>query len=84
MAETITPVSLRAETEERYLTYAMSVYEALVRMAQPWVMRAKLVHGQGNFGSVGGPGRTIDGRAGMGQGSPPSSGVGPPGACLTL
>src|SRR5204863_5614311 len=25
MAETITPVSLRQETEERYLTYAMSV-----------------------------------------------------------
>src|SRR4051812_37492423 len=112
MAETITPVSLRQETEERYLTYAMSVitsralpdvrdglkpvqrrilytmyhdlhlafegrprkcakicgdvignyhphgddaaYEALVRMAQPWVMRANLVHGQGNFGSVDG------------------------------
>src|SRR3954470_1436225 len=28
MAETITPVSLRAETEERYLTYAMSVITA--------------------------------------------------------
>src|SRR3984957_19713834 len=112
MAETITTVSLRQETEERYLTYAMSVitsralpdvrdglkpvqrlilytmyhdlhltfdgrprkcakicgdvigsyhphgddaaYEALVRMAQPWVMRAPLVHGQGNFGSVDG------------------------------
>src|SRR3954469_23645562 len=112
MAETITPVSLREETEERYLTYAMSVitsralpdvrdglkpvqrrilytmyhdlhltfdnrprkcaaivgavlgnyhphgtsaaYEALVRMAQNWVLRAPLVHGQGNFGSVDG------------------------------
>src|SRR3954453_15789555 len=112
MAETITPVSLRQETEERYLTYAMSVitsralpdvrdglkpvqrrilytmhhdlhltfdgrptkcakicgdvtgnyhphgtvpaYEALVRLAQPWVMRLPLVHGQGNFGSVDG------------------------------
>jgi DNA gyrase subunit A len=112
MAETIAPVSLRAETEERYLNYAMSVimsralpdvrdglkpvqrrilftmyhdlhltfddrprkcakiigdvtgnyhphggaaaYEALVRMAQPFVMRAPLVHGQGNFGSVDG------------------------------
>jgi DNA gyrase subunit A len=112
MPETITPVSLRQETEERYLTYAMSVitsralpdvrdglkpvqrrilytmyhdlhlafnerprkcaaivgavlgnyhphgddaaYEALVRLAQPWVMRAPLVHGQGNFGSVDG------------------------------
>jgi DNA gyrase subunit A len=112
MAETITPVSLRAETEERYLTYAMSVitsralpdvrdglkpvqrrilytmfhdlhltfdgkprkcakiigdvtgsyhphgndaaYEALVRLAQSWVMRVQLVQGQGNFGSVDG------------------------------
>lgn len=112
MAETIEPVSLRVETEERYLNYAMSVimsralpdvrdglkpvqrrilytmyhdlhltfdgrprkcakivgdvtgnyhphgeeavYEALVRMAQDFVMRASLVHGQGNFGSVDG------------------------------
>src|SRR5262245_63026954 len=112
MAETITPVSLRLETEERYLTYALSVitaralpdvrdglkpvqrrilytmfhdlrlsfegrpakcakitgavtgnyhphgtapaYEALVRMAQPWVLRAPLVHPQGKFGSVAG------------------------------
>ncbi|MBY0228870.1 MAG: DNA topoisomerase IV subunit A [Gemmataceae bacterium] len=112
MAETITPVSLRQETEDRYLTYAMSVitsralpdvrdglkpvqrrilytmfhdlrltfdgrprkcakivgdvignyhphgdeaaYDALVRMAQDWVMRAPLVVGQGNFGSVDG------------------------------
>src|SRR4051794_14537885 len=112
MAEMITQVSLRAETEERYLTYAMSVitsralpdvrdglkpvqrrilyamyhdlhltfegkprkcakivgdvlgnyhphgddaaYEALVRLAQSWVMRVPLVHGQGNFGSVDG------------------------------
>src|SRR5262245_26062102 len=29
-------------------------YEALVRMAQPWVLRAPLVHPQGNFGSVDG------------------------------
>jgi DNA gyrase subunit A len=112
MAETIEAVSLRVETEERYLNYAMSVitaralpdvrdglkpvqrrilytmyhdlhltfdgrprkcakivgdvtgnyhphggaaaYEALVRMAQNFVMRAPLVHGQGNFGSVDG------------------------------
>src|SRR5690348_17599539 len=112
MAETIEPVSLRVETEERYLNYAMSVimsralpdvrdglkpvqrrilytmyhdlhltfdgrprkcakivgdvtgnyhphggaaaYEALVRMAQSWVLRAPLVDGQGNFGSVDG------------------------------
>lgn len=112
MAETITPVSLRQETEDRYLTYAMSVitsralpdvrdglkpvqrrilytmyhdlhlsfdgrprkcakicgdvtgnyhphgtvaaYDALVRLAQDWVMRVPLVLGQGNFGSVDG------------------------------
>src|SRR6516165_5896894 len=29
-------------------------YEALVRLAQQWVMRVPLVHGQGNFGSVDG------------------------------
>src|SRR5919109_3833627 len=29
-------------------------YEALVRLAQDWVMRAPLVDGQGNFGSVDG------------------------------
>src|SRR5579883_3490086 len=112
MAETIEPVSLRVETEERYLNYAMSVimsralpdvrdglkpvqrrilytmyhdlhltfdgrtrkcakivgdvtgnyhphggaaaYEALVRMAQDFVLRVPLVLGQGNFGSVDG------------------------------
>ncbi len=31
-----------------------SIYDAMVRMAQSWVMRAPLVHGQGNFGSVDG------------------------------
>ncbi len=30
------------------------LYEALVRLAQPWVMRHLLVDGQGNFGSVDG------------------------------
>src|SRR5215471_8765519 len=112
MAETIEPVSLRVETEERYLNYAISVimaralpdvrdglkpvqrrilytmyhdlhltfdgrprkcakivgdvtgnyhphgttaaYDALVRLAQYWVMRVPLVDGQGNFGSVDG------------------------------
>ena len=29
-------------------------YEALVRMAQNFMMRVPLVHGQGNFGSVDG------------------------------
>jgi DNA gyrase subunit A len=112
MAETIETVALRQVTEDRYLTYAMSVimsralpdvrdglkpvqrrilytmyhdlhlyadgrprkcakivgdvtgnyhphgtsaaYEALVRLAQDFVMRVPLVHGQGNFGSVDG------------------------------
>src|SRR5205823_13972538 len=31
-----------------------ALYEALVRMAQSWVLRVPLVHGQGNFGSVDG------------------------------
>jgi DNA gyrase subunit A len=31
-----------------------SVYDALVRMAQEWVMRAPLIDGHGNFGSVDG------------------------------
>ncbi len=31
-----------------------SVYDTLVRLAQPWVMRYPLIEGQGNFGSVDG------------------------------
>jgi DNA gyrase subunit A len=31
-----------------------AIYDALVRMAQPWSMRYTLVEGQGNFGSVDG------------------------------
>ena len=33
-----------------------SVYEAMVRMAQPWSLRYPLVDGQGNFGSIDGDG----------------------------
>ncbi|MGB9206354.1 MAG: DNA gyrase subunit A, partial [Terriglobales bacterium] len=32
----------------------LAVYDALVRLAQPFAMRAPLVDGQGNFGSVDG------------------------------
>jgi len=32
----------------------LAVYDALVRMAQPWSMRYPLIFGQGNFGSVDG------------------------------
>jgi DNA gyrase subunit A len=31
-----------------------SIYDAMVRLAQPWNLRYMLVHGQGNFGSVDG------------------------------
>lgn len=31
-----------------------SIYDAMVRMAQPWAMRYPLVNGQGNFGSMDG------------------------------
>src|SRR5437773_1130033 len=31
-----------------------TAYDAMVRMAQPWVLRVPLVHPQGNFGSVDG------------------------------
>ena len=30
-----------------------AIYDTLVRLAQPWVMRNPLIHGQGNFGSPG-------------------------------
>src|SRR5690606_16241253 len=31
-----------------------AIYEAMVRMAQPWNLRYPLVDGQGNFGSIDG------------------------------
>ncbi|WTQ39145.1 DNA gyrase subunit A [Nocardioides sp. NBC_00163] len=30
-----------------------AIYDTLVRLAQPWVLRNPLIHGQGNFGSPG-------------------------------
>ncbi len=30
-----------------------AIYDTMVRLAQPWVLRAPLIHGQGNFGSAG-------------------------------
>jgi DNA gyrase subunit A len=33
-----------------------AIYDAMVRLSQPWVMRAPLVDGQGNFGSPDGDG----------------------------
>src|SRR5216683_2335562 len=62
------PVDIEVEMRKSYLDYSMSViigralpdvrdapvYDALVRMAQPFNMRYPLVDGQGNFGSVDG------------------------------
>ncbi len=43
------------ETMKRYHPHGdQSIYDTLVRMAQDWVMRGKLVQGQGNFGSIAG------------------------------
>ncbi len=43
------------ETMKRYHPHGdLSIYATLVRMAQDWVMRSKLIHGQGNFGSIAG------------------------------
>src|ERR1051326_4612506 len=41
------------ETMKRYHPHGdASIYPTLVRLAQHWVMRVPLVHGQGNFGSI--------------------------------
>jgi DNA gyrase subunit A len=43
------------ETMKRYHPHGdASIYPTLVRMAQEWAMRTRLVQGQGNFGSVAG------------------------------
>jgi DNA gyrase subunit A len=43
------------ETMKRYHPHGdSSIYDTLVRLAQEWVLRYKLVHGQGNFGSIAG------------------------------
>src|SRR5271157_3164653 len=43
------------EVLKRYHPHGDSaVYDALVRMAQPWAMRYPLIDGQGNFGSIDG------------------------------
>src|SRR5213075_1524841 len=41
------------ETMKRYHPHGdASIYDSLVRMAQDWVLRYRLIHGQGNFGSI--------------------------------
>src|ERR687890_204219 len=46
----VNEVELRTSMERSYIDYAMAV---IVGLAQPWVMRAPLIQGQGNFGSPG-------------------------------
>src|SRR5437870_5641403 len=43
---------ITGETSKYHPHGEVSVYDALVRMAQSWVMRMPLVDGHGNFGSV--------------------------------
>ncbi|HEV3203541.1 MAG TPA: DNA gyrase subunit A [Gemmataceae bacterium] len=43
------------ETMKRYHPHGdTSIYPTLCRMAQDWAMRHRLIHGQGNFGSIAG------------------------------
>src|SRR6187200_1376362 len=43
------------ETMKRYHPHGdASIYDSLVRMAQDWSLRYRLIHGQGNFGSIAG------------------------------
>ncbi|HMC89479.1 MAG TPA: DNA gyrase subunit A, partial [Gemmataceae bacterium] len=43
------------ETMKRYHPHGeMTIYPTLVRMAQDWNMRHRLIHSQGNFGSIAG------------------------------
>ena len=43
------------ETMKRYHPHGeMTIYPTLVRMAQDWTMRHRLIHSQGNFGSIAG------------------------------
>jgi DNA gyrase subunit A len=43
------------ETMKRYHPHGdNSIYPTLVRMGQDWAMRHRLIHGQGNFGSIAG------------------------------
>src|SRR4051812_33797927 len=43
------------ETMKRYHPHGdQSIYSTLVHMAQDWAMRHRVIHGQGNFGSIAG------------------------------
>lgn len=54
-ASTTKCAAIVGETMKRYHPHGdASIYDTLVRLAQDWVMRYQLVHGQGNFGSIAG------------------------------
>src|SRR5262245_1089304 len=54
-AATTKCAAIVGRTMERYHPHGdMSIYDTLVRLAQDWVLRYKVVHGQGNFGSLAG------------------------------
>jgi DNA gyrase subunit A len=54
-AATTKCAAIVGRTMERYHPHGdMSIYDTLTRLAQDWVLRYKLVHGQGNFGSLAG------------------------------
>ncbi len=47
--------TITGETMGKYHPHGdTAIYDAMVRMAQPWALRAPLVDGQGNFGSLDG------------------------------
>ncbi len=54
-ASTSKCASIVGETMKRYHPHGeMTIYPTLVRMAQDWNMRHRLIHPQGNFGSIAG------------------------------
>ena len=54
-SSTVKSARVTGEVMGKYHPHGNSaIYDAMVRMAQPWSMRYMLVHGQGNFGSMDG------------------------------
>ncbi|MFL5331334.1 MAG: DNA gyrase subunit A [Gemmataceae bacterium] len=54
-ASTTKCAGIIGETMKRYHPHGdLSIYGTLVHMAQDWAMRNRLIHGQGNFGSIAG------------------------------
>ncbi len=54
-ASTTKCAAIVGETMKRYHPHGdMAIYPTLVRMAQEWCLRCRLIHPQGNFGSIAG------------------------------